>query len=260
MRDILYPDVGPSDPNPMKRAQNAMARHSLPKRFYKEVTVVEVEGGFGILLDGREARTPGRNHLRLDTRKAADLLAAEWQAQAEIVDPATMHATRISNTGLDSVGARLADVQADIAGYAASDFVCYRAGKPKGLAARQIALWDPVVAWARQALGAQFMLAEGIVHVAQSPVALDRVTSAVGAEVHPVRLAALHVLTTLSGSCLIALMFRAGAVEESEAWAAATVDEDWNISLWGSDAEAETRMARRREEFLAAAGLLRALG
>jgi chaperone required for assembly of F1-ATPase len=259
MRDILHPEFPLSDPNPMKRAQNAMARQALPKRFYRDVTVAESGGLHAILLDGRPARTPGRNPLALDSPAAAELLAAEWRAQADVVDPAVMHATRIANTGLDAVSKRLPEVQADVASYAGSDLVCYRAGEPEGLVARQNELWNPVVAWAREALGAGMMLAEGVMHVAQAPEALAAVEAVVRAERHPVRLAALHVLTTMSGSCLIALKFRSGVLDVAEAWRAATVDEDWNASLWGRDEEAEARMARRRAEFGAAAALLAAL-
>jgi chaperone required for assembly of F1-ATPase len=259
MRDILHPDFAPSEPNPVKRAQAAMARQPLPKRFYKAATAEAAEGGWSILLDGRPARTPGRNALRLSTEAAGHLVAAEWNAQAEVVDPARMHATRIANTAIDSLSHRMAEVQADIAAYAGSDLVCYRASEPQGLANRQNALWDPVVAWTVEALGARMMLAEGVMHVAQSDGALAAVQAAVAAEDHPVRLAALHVLTTMSGSCLIALMLRAGALSAEGAWAAANVDEDWNAQLWGRDADAETRLTRRKEEFLAAAGLLHAL-
>jgi chaperone required for assembly of F1-ATPase len=259
MRDILYPGLAPSDPNPMKRAQNAMARQPLPKRFYSVAEVVEDANVFCIQLDGRPARTPGRNLLALPMRAAADVIAAEWQAQTDVVDPAHMHATRIANTAIDSLGGRIAEVQAEIAGYAASDLVCYRASEPEGLVQRQNAQWNPVVAWAAKALGVRMFLAEGVMHQAQSPEALAAVGAAVAREVTPIRLAALHVLTTISGSCLIALMLRAGDLDAESAFAASTLDEDWNASLWGRDAEAEARVTRRRGEFLAAAALLKAL-
>jgi chaperone required for assembly of F1-ATPase len=260
MRDVLYPDHEPSDPNPMKRAQAAMARTALPKRFYAAVGIEEGEGGHQLLLDGRAARTPGRHPLALPTAAAAELIAAEWRAQKEVIDPARMHATRIANTAIDSVGQRVPEVQADIAGYAASDLVCYRAGEPDGLVARQNALWNPIVAWAASAIGARMILAEGIVHQPQQDDALAAVRAHVARETAPIRLAALHVATTLSGSALTALMTAAGALAAEDAWAASMVDEDWNADLWGRDAEAEARHARRKEEFLAAAALLRTLG
>ncbi|MGL4240851.1 MAG: ATP12 family chaperone protein, partial [Beijerinckiaceae bacterium] len=204
-------------------------------------------------------RTPGRRPLALSTAAAAEVLAAEWRAQEAVIDPARMHATRIANTGIDSVGERLAEVQADIASYAGSDLVCYRAGEPEGLVARQNAAWNPIVDWAAASIGARMLLAEGIVHQTQPEAALAAVRTRVQQETHPVRLAALHVMTTMSGSCLIALMAAAGDMTAEDAWSAGMVDDDWNASLWGRDAEAEARHARRREEFLAAAALLQAL-
>jgi chaperone required for assembly of F1-ATPase len=259
MRDILYPEVQPSDPNPMRRAQMAMARQTLPKRFYKDVQIVEKEGLFAISLDGRVALTPGRKALAVATRSGAMVIAGEWQAQVDVIDPARMHATRIANTAIDSIGQRMPEVQADIAGYAASDLVCYRADQPEGLVRNQNVLWNPIIDWTAQALRARMVLAAGIVHQAQSAEALAAVSAEVGSEIEPVRLAALHVLTTMSGSCLIALMVRAGAVEAETAFEASIVDDEWTASLWGRDAEADARQARRREEFLAAAGLLLAL-
>jgi chaperone required for assembly of F1-ATPase len=259
MRDILYPVSGPSDPNPMKRAQAAMARQPLPRRFYSNVEIQEREGAYAIHLDGRLARTPGRNPLALATRRAAEMLAAEWKAQVDVLDPGRMHATRIANTGIDSIGQRLAEVQADVAAYAATDLVCYRAGEPDGLMRRQRAAWDPVVDWAHSELGARVVLAEGIMHQEQDDAVLSAIRARVATEREPVRLAALHVLTTMSGSCLIALMMAAGALSADAAWAASLVDEDWNADLWGRDAEAEALRALRRNEFDAAAALLAAL-
>jgi chaperone required for assembly of F1-ATPase len=259
MRDLLDPGAGPAEPDPVRRAQAAMARHPLPRRFYAEVQVREGDGGHAILLDGRPARTPGRKPLALTTATAAELLAQEWRAQTDVIDPARMHATRIANTGIDSVGARLSEVQADVAAYAASDLVCYRAGEPEGLVARQNAAWNPVIDWAADSLGVRLILAEGVVHQSQDERGLAAIAARVGAETHPVRLAALHVLTTMSGSALIALMTAAGDVTAEEAWSAAMVDEDWNADLWGRDIEAEARHTRRKEEFLSAAALLRAL-
>jgi chaperone required for assembly of F1-ATPase len=259
MRDLLEGGFEPSDPNPMKRAQNAMARQPLPRRFYKEAAVVETPEGFAIALDGRPARTPGRRPLAAPRREAAEAIAAEWRAQGETIDPARMHATRIANTAIDSLGERIAEVQEDIAAYAGSDLVCYRAGEPEGLVQAQAERWDPIVAWAEESFGTRFVLAEGVMHQAQGEAALAAIRAAAARWREPIALAALHVMTTLTGSSLIALMAAEGALSGEDAWKAAIVDESWNASLWGWDEEAEKRLAARREEFLAAHGLLRAL-
>jgi chaperone required for assembly of F1-ATPase len=259
LRDILYPPVEPSDPNPMRRAQNAMARVTLPKRFYKAVEVFEKEGIHAVTLDGRTALTPGRKPLALPTHAAAELIATEWRNQGDVIDPAVMHATRMANTGIDSIGARLADVQADAAAYAGSDLVCYRAGEPDGLVARQREAWDPVVGWAADRIGVRIVLVEGVMHQAQTPETLAAVRERVSSINDPIGLAALHVMTTMTGSCLIALMAADGSLSSAEAWSAATVDDVWQAEQWGFDEEAQRRMERRRDEFAAAVALHRAI-
>jgi chaperone required for assembly of F1-ATPase len=260
MRDILDPGHQPSEPDPVKRAQNAMARHPLPRRFYKTVSVAEEDGRFAIKLDGRGARTPARAVLSLPTADAAVIVAAEWDAQADVINPLAMPATRLVNSALDGVSTMMAEVAAEITGYAASDLVCYRAGMPDGLVRQQSLHWDPVIAWARVALTARFLTVEGILHTAQPPETLERVRDAVLAHQDPIALAGLHVMTTISGSCLLALMAAAGALTVDDVWAAATVDEAWSETRWGHDAEAAARMALLREDFATALALLKAVG
>ena len=72
--------------------------------------------------------------------------------------------------------------------------------------------------------------------------------------------AALHVLTSLTGSALLALAVALKRLTPNQAWAAAHVDEDWQISQWGEDAEAAERRARRRQDFDASCRLLELLG
>jgi chaperone required for assembly of F1-ATPase len=259
MRDILYSDQPLSDPDPVKRAQNAMARQVLPKRFYTEATVAEEDGRFAIKLDGRGARTPAKNLLSLPTHLAASIVAREWNEQIDVINPHLMPATRIVNTALDGVSTMMADVGAEIADFAGSDLVCYRAADPPGLVLLQDQHWNPVTDWARDRLGARFVLAQGIIHASQSTEALAKIRDAVSGYDDPIALACLHVLTTLSGSCLIALMAASGAASGETAWQAATVDDNWNIQFWGQDEEAAIRMNRRKDEFMIALGLLRSI-
>ena len=50
-------------------------------------------------------------------------------------------------------------------------------------------------------------------------------------------IAASHVVTTLTGSALLALALMRGLLAADEVWAAAYVDEDWNSEQWGVDEE-----------------------
>jgi chaperone required for assembly of F1-ATPase len=167
-----------------------------------------------------------------------------------------MPLTRIVNSTIDRVAREMAPVKAEIVRYAGSDLVCYRGEGPASLTAAQEAAWGPVLAWARESLGARFVLAEGVVAVDQPAESLAAVAAAL-ADLDPLRLAAVHVVTTLTGSALIALAVVRGAFTPAEAWATAHVDEDWQMEQWGRDAMALARRAARWQEMQAAALILR---
>jgi chaperone required for assembly of F1-ATPase len=166
-----------------------------------------------------------------------------------------MPLTRLVNSAIDGVTTRLDEVRADLLRYAGSDLVCYRAGAPERLVAAQAAAWDPILAWARTELGAPFVLSEGVMHVEQPERALAAVAARLAGSASPFRLAALHAMTSLGGSVLIALAHVAGSLGLDEAWAAAHVDESFQESLWGEDEEAMARRSARRAEFGAASRL-----
>lgn len=238
--------------DPGKAPSRARSEKNLLKRFYKSVAVGDQAKGFALLLDGKPVRTPGKAQLSLPTRALADAVSEEWRAQGERIDPATMPLTKLANSVIDGVAGREQAVVDDILAYAGSDLLCYRADGPRGLVEAQKTHWDPVLAWAKSALGAPFLLAEGVVHATQPQASLDRLKDCLAAR-EPFGLAALHVLTALSGSALLALAVAGGQMTAEEAWSAAHVDEDWQISQWGEDAEAAARRAARWRDFAAAA-------
>lgn len=227
----------------------------LPKRFYKNVTVVTEDAAFAVALDGRLARTPATNRLALPAAPLAEAVAAEWRTQGTHIDPATMPLTTLTCTVLDAVTGREADVAADIAKYFGTDLLCYRADAPSALVARQATAWDPLVAWATETLGVPFSVTAGLMPVAQSPEVIPRALSLIEPE-PAFRLAALHVLTTMLGSGILALAVARRRLALPEAWAAAHLDEDWQIEQWGHDEEAAARRRRRLEEARAAALVL----
>ena len=248
--------MSPADP--IASAQR-LARPELPKRFYKAVGVEHRDEGWAVTLDGRAARTPAKHLLAVPSEALARALCEEWDAQGETVDPARMPLTRIVNVVIDAVVHEPGRVADEVVRYAGSDLLCYRADEPPGLVAAQGAHWDPLLRWAAEGLGARLVCAVGVTHVAQPQAALEAVAEVVQ-PLDPYRLAAVSVMTTLSGSAVIALAVLFRHVGLEEAWAAAHVDEDWNISQWGEDAEAAARRAFRKAEMDAAARLLTLLG
>lgn len=243
------------DENPMRRAQAAM-RASLPKRFYKEASVGEAGGAYAVLLDGKGAKTPARNTLALPNEALARAVAAEWNAIEGAIDPVRLPLTRLANLAIDAVANAPQPVIDEIVQYAGSDLVFYRADGPEGLVALQNERWNPVLDWAAAHLGARFLLAEGVMHVRQPDEALAAVRDAAERLSMPFMLTATASATNIGGSALIALALANGALSGDEAWNAAHVDEQWNISQWGEDDEAQRRLAARHAEFSAAAKML----
>ncbi len=247
----------PAEIDPVAMARRDLKK-ALPRRFYTEAGIgPAVGGGFAVLLDGRPVRTPAKLALAVPSDTLAEALAAEWRAQGEIIEPDTMPLTRLVNSALDGVARAHAATIAEVAKFAETDLVCYRAGEPAALVAAQAAAWDPVLAFARGALGARFVLAEGVMYVAQPESALAAVRHALEAQAEgrsgPLRLAALSVMTSLTGSVLLALAVARGAMQAADAWRAAHVDEDHQIAIWGHDAEAATRREQRWRDMEAAA-------
>ncbi|MBL0403063.1 ATPase [Microvirga aerilata] len=244
------------EPNPMRAAQAGM-KPALPKRFYKQAGVEERDGQFLLTLDGRTAKTPTKQVLAVPSRGLAEALAEEWQGQGAEIDPSTMPITRIVNSAIDGVAPRQAEVVDDLVRYAGSDLVYYRASDPERLAQSQDTAWNPVLDWAKDIHGARFTLGEGVMHVAQPDEAVAAIRKAIEGIKSPFALAALHVMTTLSGSVLIALAHAAQQLDVDQAWAAAHVDELFQESVWGQDYEAMERRHRREADFKAASMLYR---
>jgi chaperone required for assembly of F1-ATPase len=250
-------DYSPGDP--MRDAQKNMRPTTL-RRFYKNVGVVPSASSFALQLDGRGARTPAKKALVFPTLAIAELAASEWMAQGATIVPATMPTTRIANSAIDGVAAAMAETRAELAEYIETDLLYYRAVEPEKLGAAQAEAYDPVLEWADQTFGVRFILALGIIHVAQPERSLRAVRAELDAIDEPFALAALHVMTTLTGSILLALGVLRSALDAAEAWRIAHVDEDFQISQWGEDDEAMVRRAGRWREMAAAAAIAGALG
>ncbi len=225
------------------------------KRFWTDVTVAPAEGGFAIHLDGRPVRTPAKSLFLAPVEAVAEAAAEEWRTQGEDLRPETMPVTRAVNSSIDRVAPQIEEVRAIVADYGGSDLLCYRAAGPADLNRRQSEHWDPPLAWAETAYGARLILAEGVMHVDQPGAAVQALTTAVSGY-GPLDLTALHDLVAISGSLVLGLSVAEGAMTADAAWTACRVDEDWQIELWGEDAEAAEAAAHKRAAFLEAARLI----
>lgn len=260
MREIFDDIFDNQAADPMGAARRAM-RPPLRKRFYERASVGEgVAEGFPVVLDDRPVRTPLRRLLAAPTPALAEAIAAEWNAQEREIDPGLMPLTRLANAVIDAVGDAPGPVAAEVENYLGSDLVCYRADAPAGLVEMQGKAWDPVLTWAHEALGARFVQVEGVMHAAQPPEAIAAARGAIPSDASNVkemwRLGAVSSITTLTGSALLALALAHGRLDAAAAWAAAHVDEDWQMAQWGRDEIALARRAGRQAELEAAVTVL----
>jgi chaperone required for assembly of F1-ATPase len=256
MRELFDEVAGKSQLDPQEAVRRT-TRGPQRKRFYTSAGVAEADGGFVVTLDGKPIRTPTGRQVIAPTREIADAIAAEWNAQGDMINPLSMPLTRFANSVVEAVADRVDAVADDVAKYLGTDLLFYRAGHPEALVAQEAAHWDPIVFWAADALGAHFILAEGIVHVTQPEQAVAAARGTFPSD--PWSVSALHVVTTLTGSALLALALAHGVRDPEQVWAAAHVDEDWNIEKWGMDEEVAARRAARLVDFRAAVRILTAL-
>lgn len=218
-----------------------------PRRFYKAVTVAEADGGFGVLLDGRTLRTPKAQRMALPTRAAAEEVAAEWAAQGETIEMATMHATRLANTAIETIAGAREAVADQVAQYAGSDLLCYFAEDPAALVERQEAQWGPLLARAEADEGLVLLRCVGIVHREQPPATLERVRE-IALSLDDFALAGFAFGTSLFGSAVLALGLMRGWLAADAAFDLSRLDEAFQEEKWGIDAEAAERTERLRGE------------
>lgn len=238
--------IPPLDPNVAARKGFRESEERL-KRFWTEATVAAETGGWVVLLDGRAPKTPSHDRFLLPTETAARMVADEWRAQGEFLDPGTMPATRLAATAIDRVSRTREPVADEIAAYVGSDLLCYLAEHPTNLVAEQERDWAPWRDWAARELGIAVTATQGIVHCAQPPESLARVR-ALALELDDFALTGLAMATPLLGSAILALALQHGVLSGNAAFDISRLDEAFQERQWGIDADNAERTAARRAE------------
>jgi chaperone required for assembly of F1-ATPase len=236
------------------RAQHHV-KQDLPKRFYQEVGVGTAPGGFAVTLDGRSPRTPGQKPVVVPQRALAEAMAEEWAAQGKFIDPKVMPIMRLVNSAIEAGEERLPALRDEIVKYAGNDLLLYRADTPRELVAEQERVWDAALVRIARHFDIGFQPTIGIVHQPQPDPTLERLATSL-ASTGLLEIVALNSLTGITGSGLLSIALREGLMTPEEVWAAAHVDEDYNVRLWGEVAEATERRAKRRTDFDAAVRVL----
>lgn len=221
------------------------------KRSYHNVSVVALEPGYGINLDDKPLRTPAKAPLIVPSRALAEAIAAEWRKQGAELRLESLPLTRLASTAIDLVTPRRPEVAAEVARYAGTDLVCYRAAHPPELAKRQHESWQPLIDWASLRYDAPLEVTAGVVPITQTPTTLRAFAAAVGAH-PPLELAALHLATAACGSLVVALALIEGRLDAEGAFAASQLDETFEIEQWGEDAEQMRRRAALKDDMVLA--------
>lgn len=218
------------------------------KRFYKEASFGETEGGWRVLLDGRPIKTAGGRPQGVPTQALAEALAAEWAAQGEQIDAQSFLLRDLADFAIDAVAADRAQTVRDILPYAETDTLCYRADPEDVLYQRQLAVWEPLLTEAETRYDVHFARISGVLHKPQPAETLARLETALADE-NDFALAALKMLSSLAASLVIALAAIRPDSDADMLWNAANLEEDWQVELWGEDWEAAERRAARFEAF-----------
>ena len=220
------------------------------KRFYKDVSLNSADGGFTIALDGKGVKTPAGKPLTISAEPLANAVAGEWRGQKEKVDLKTMPLTTLSYAAIDQVAENRALIEGEVAAFAGSDLICYRADAPIELRKKEQAAWDPIVAWLTDEYALELIIINGISHVAQADKTLTFMASLL-AEQNDFSLAAMQRITGLLGSVFLGVAVAEQKLSPDEAWAASRVDEMYQAELWGEDAEAAVELKAKHAQFCA---------
>ena len=227
------------------------------RRNWSRASIDSNESGHAIGLDDRIARTPGGRSLVLPTRRLAELVAAEFHRQGKFVDPDSMPFTRRSHAAIDRIADMSSEVVEELASYASCDLLCYRAREPEELRRRQLESWNPLLAWIREAIGADMETVDGVTFIRQPERSVEAIRKPIR-DLGTFELAGFSEMVSLTGSAVLALAVRQGRLSETQAWNLSRLDEDWQRERWGADREADVASAEKMEAFLTACRFMNA--
>ncbi|MEL6375780.1 MAG: ATP12 family protein [Pseudomonadota bacterium] len=221
------------------------------KRFWESTSVIERDGGYSVLLDKREVKTPAKAALVVPSFAMANAISKEWDDQEEEIKPQMMPVTRAANAAIDKVSIQHSEVADIVSAYADADLLCYRADGPSSLAQRQSEAWDPLLDWAAERFHARLTPVVGVMHTAQDSQALSILTKRAH-QMDAFALTAFHDLVSLSGSFIIGLAAIENHLSPESLWQISRVDETWQQEQWGEDEDALETARYKESEFLQA--------
>ncbi|WP_306253641.1 ATP12 family chaperone protein [Parvularcula sp. IMCC14364] len=233
-----------------------MEAPTYPRKFFKEASAAHTESGWQVLLDGRPARTPGRNLLATESQQLAQAMAEEWNELTDEINPYLMPLSRCRMVVLDQAQTDAQKWHEIIIDYLCSDLLCYRATHPSDLIDRQEQHWGPFLHWFSEQTGRKLSVTSGIISIAQPAETVESVRKMIiglDADV----LSCLAAATQITGSAVLALSLWKRAEQPQVIFEASRLDEIYQAEKWGIDTEAQENENRLRADFLSIATYLR---
>lgn len=215
-----------------------------PRRVYKTASFAASDAGtFAVLLDGKPALTPLRKPLSSKAEKLIAAVAAEWDAQDPHVDPETMPLTRLLATEIDRISPQREAVVDSLLTFIDADSICYRAAHPADLRERQRGAWQPVIDWLLSAHDVALTSTDGLMPAAQASDTAPKMRKVLE-KLNDAELTAFQAAASLTNSLALAFALVHKKVTAAECFAAAFLDELYQVEKWGEDKEAHDRRRR----------------
>jgi chaperone required for assembly of F1-ATPase len=215
-----------------------------PRRVYKAVSVGTGEGGLhAVLLDGKTALTPLRTPLASTSRPLAVAVASEWDAQDPHVDPETMPLTRLLATQIDRIAPQREAVIASLLTYVEADTLCFRVQHPADLRARQQRVWGPILDWLQTNHDIALTSTDGLTPPVQAPETALRMRRLLE-QWDDTRLTAFQAAASLASSLALGFALVHRHMTAADVFAAAFLDELYQVEKWGEDELARDRRQR----------------
>lgn len=209
--------------------------------------VVQEDTGYAIHRNGRYLMTPAGSAYRVPTQAMADVVAQEWRAQTEKLNPAQMPITQLVATSLDIVSKDRGKITRGLLAYIGSELLCHRVETPSSLVQKQNDLWHPVVAWCQTRYDIHLNIGSGVMPITQSPEVGERLGAVIEAY-DDFKLAGLSSATDSAGSLLLGLALAEGFASAAKVFDAAELDFAHQAVTWGNDPVTQARQATVRKD------------
>jgi chaperone required for assembly of F1-ATPase len=228
-------------------------------RFYKEVKIIQRDGGYAVELDGQLVLTPGGKPQTVASKALVEAIAAEWCAQGKKVIPATMPLTGYVNTAIDRIGNNREVIFKNVLNFAGTDLLCYRCEEPEDLATRQNEYWQPLLDWAADSMGVELEVTHSILPLRQPIKAIEALVHKLQ-KMNDMEIAGIASLAAACGSLIIALALADGKIDPAHAFDCSQLDQIYQNERWGVDEEAKSRQKNIKNDIASAALFLSLLG